>query len=38
VHDTRPGCSDCDNIPEIRKFRDFVREHEPARAQPAAAT
>lgn len=26
VHDERPGCSDCDNIQEIRKFRDFVRE------------
>jgi sugar phosphate isomerase/epimerase len=32
VHDGRPGCSDCDNIQEIRKFRDFVREHEAARA------
>jgi sugar phosphate isomerase/epimerase len=37
VHDSRPGCSDCDNIQEIRKFRDFVREHEAARAQPAVA-
>lgn len=26
VHDPRPGCTDCDNIQEIRKFRDFVRE------------
>jgi sugar phosphate isomerase/epimerase len=33
VHDGRPGCSDCDNIQEIRKFRDFVREHEAARGR-----
>jgi sugar phosphate isomerase/epimerase len=25
VHDSRPGCSSCDNIQEIQKFRDFVR-------------
>jgi sugar phosphate isomerase/epimerase len=35
VHDARPGCSNCDNIQEVRKFRDFVRGHlgqaEPAR-------
>jgi sugar phosphate isomerase/epimerase len=40
VHDARPGCSDCDNIQEIRKFRDFVREHEAARertGEPATA-
>jgi sugar phosphate isomerase/epimerase len=30
VHDSRPGCSDCDNIQEVRKFRDFVRAHEAA--------
>lgn len=30
VHDARPGCSSCDNIQEIRKFRDFVRQHEAA--------
>lgn len=35
VHDSRPGCSDCDNIQEIRKFRDFVRAHS---AQPALET
>jgi sugar phosphate isomerase/epimerase len=28
VHDARPGCSNCDNIQENRKFRDFVRAHE----------
>lgn len=28
VHDARPGCTNCDNIQEIRKFRDFVRAHE----------
>jgi sugar phosphate isomerase/epimerase len=27
VHDERPGCSDCDAIQEIMKFRDFVRDH-----------
>ena len=32
VHDERPGCSDCDNIQEVRRFRDFVRGHEAARA------
>jgi sugar phosphate isomerase/epimerase len=38
VHDGRPGCSDCDNIQEIRKFRDFVREHEAKRVrEPAPA-
>jgi sugar phosphate isomerase/epimerase len=38
VHDARPGCSNCDNIQEVRKFRDFVREHEAARtAAPAPA-
>jgi sugar phosphate isomerase/epimerase len=39
VHDSRPGCSNCDNIQEIRKFRDFVRGHEGARdraGEPAA--
>lgn len=30
VHDARPGCTDCDNLQEIRKFRDFVRAHAPA--------
>jgi sugar phosphate isomerase/epimerase len=28
VHDSRPGCSSCDNVQETMKFRDFVREHE----------
>ncbi len=28
VHDTRPGCSECDNIQETIKFRDFLRGHE----------
>lgn len=28
VHDSRPGCSSCDNVQETLKFRDFVREHE----------
>jgi sugar phosphate isomerase/epimerase len=37
VHDARPGCSNCDNIQEVRKFRDFVRDHEAARAAPAPA-
>jgi sugar phosphate isomerase/epimerase len=32
VHDARPGCSDCDNIQEVMRFRDFVRSHEAARA------
>ena len=27
VHDERPGCSDCDPIQEIAKFREFTREH-----------
>jgi sugar phosphate isomerase/epimerase len=36
VHDARPGCSNCDNIQEVRKFRDFVREHEAARAAAPA--
>jgi sugar phosphate isomerase/epimerase len=30
VHDSRPGCSSCDNAQETMKFRDFVREHESA--------
>ncbi len=30
VHDSRPGCSSCDNIQETMRFRDFVREHEAA--------
>jgi sugar phosphate isomerase/epimerase len=30
VHDSRPGCSSCDNLQETMKFRDFVREHEAA--------
>jgi sugar phosphate isomerase/epimerase len=30
VHDSRPGCSSCDNVQETMKFRDFVREHEAA--------
>lgn len=30
VHDSRPGCSSCDNIQETLKFRDFVRQHEAA--------
>jgi sugar phosphate isomerase/epimerase len=33
VHDSRPGCSDCDNIQEIRKFRDFARAHEASRGR-----
>jgi sugar phosphate isomerase/epimerase len=33
VHDSRPGCSDCDNIQEIRKFRDFARAHETERGR-----
>jgi sugar phosphate isomerase/epimerase len=33
VHDGRPGCSDCDTIQEIRKFRAFVLEHEAARGR-----
>jgi sugar phosphate isomerase/epimerase len=37
VHDARPGCSDCDNIQEIRKFRDFVRAHEADRHQAESA-
>jgi sugar phosphate isomerase/epimerase len=24
VHDSRPGCSSCDNIQEVQKFRDYV--------------
>lgn len=36
VHDSRPGCSDCDNIQEIRKFRDFVRSHQEAKVGGAA--
>jgi hypothetical protein len=31
VHDSRPGCSECDTIQEIRAFRTFVLEHEAAR-------
>jgi sugar phosphate isomerase/epimerase len=27
VHDSRPGCSDCDTIQEIRKFREFALAH-----------
>jgi sugar phosphate isomerase/epimerase len=38
VHDARPGCSNCDNIQEIRKFRDFVREHELARGRGETRT
>jgi sugar phosphate isomerase/epimerase len=30
VHDARPGCTNCDNLQEIAKFRDFVRAHEQA--------
>jgi sugar phosphate isomerase/epimerase len=30
VHDARPGCTNCDNLQEISKFRDFVRAHEQA--------
>jgi len=30
VHDERPGCSDCDPIQEIQRFRDFIRAHERA--------
>jgi sugar phosphate isomerase/epimerase len=37
VHDARPGCSDCDNIQEIQKFRDFVRSHEASRGRSGAA-
>lgn len=33
VHDSRPGCSQCDNIQEVRKFRDFIRGHEAARGR-----
>ena len=28
VYDARPGCTNCDNLQEIRKFREFVRSHE----------
>jgi len=37
VHDARPGCSDCDNIQEIRKWRDFVRTHEADRGRLESA-
>jgi sugar phosphate isomerase/epimerase len=37
VHDARPGCSDCDNVQEIRRFRDFVRSHETQRGRSQAA-
>jgi sugar phosphate isomerase/epimerase len=30
VHDGRPGCSNCDNVQEVQRIRDFVR----ARQQP----
>ena len=33
VHDSRPGCSDCDNIQEVRRFRDFARSHEAGRGR-----
>lgn len=33
VHDGRPGCSQCDNVQEVRKFAHFVREHERARGR-----
>lgn len=33
VHDGRPGCSDCDTIQEIRKFRDFALAHEASRGR-----
>jgi sugar phosphate isomerase/epimerase len=36
VHDGRPGCSDCDNIQEIQKFRDFARAHEASRGRAGA--
>jgi sugar phosphate isomerase/epimerase len=32
VHDSRPGCSDCDNVQEVSRFRDFVRSRRGARA------
>jgi len=37
VHDSRPGCSDCDNIQEVGHFRDFVRTHGAARMGAPAA-
>jgi sugar phosphate isomerase/epimerase len=36
VHDARPGCSDCDNVQEVMRFRDFVRSHDAARAGTTA--
>ncbi len=33
VHDERPGCSDCDNVQEIRKLRDHLRGHEADRGR-----
>lgn len=33
VHDARPGCSQCDNTQETRKFRDLIREHERMRGR-----
>lgn len=38
VHDARPGCSHCDNLQEVRKFRDFVRAHEAARGRDPASS
>ena len=37
VHDDRPGCSNCDNLQEIRKFSAFVRGHEAARDRVGSA-
>ena len=33
VHDERPGCSNTDNIQEIRKFKRFIEEHEADRGR-----
>ncbi|WCB96870.1 hypothetical protein DSM104299_05638 [Baekduia alba] len=32
IYDQRPGCSNCDNIQELRKWSAFVRERAAARA------
>lgn len=37
VHDSRPGCTGCDNIQETIKFRDFVRGHEAAAGRDGTA-
>jgi sugar phosphate isomerase/epimerase len=38
VHDERPGCSDCDPIQEIQRFRDFIRAHERAAGRTQETT